>query len=52
MMIAKVAPKRKILLFFAIEPSMEVIRDFCVSLIFISFSKEKILNKEGKKESN
>ena len=36
------------LYFFAIDPSIDVIKDFSVSLIFISFSKEKEFRSEGK----
>ena len=47
--IINVKPKRKIRLFLAIEPRIDVIKDFSVSLIIISFSEEKILNSEGKR---
>ena len=49
--ISKVLPKIKILFFFVNEPNKEVIRDFSVSLIFISFSDENKFNKEGKNKN-
>ena len=36
------------LYFIAIDQSIDVIKDFSVSLIFISFSKEKEFRREGK----
>ena len=41
-------PKRKILLFFAIEPRIEVTNDFSVSLTLISFSDANRFISDGK----
>ena len=45
--IIRVAPKIMILLFFVKEPNADVIKDFSVSFMPISFSEERILISEG-----
>ena len=49
MTIMEVNPKIKILVFFAIDPRNEVIKDCSVFFTLISFSEEKILINEGSK---
>ena len=47
MIINVVDPNRMTRLFFAVLASIDVIKDFSVCFILISFSDEKILNKDG-----
>ena len=42
--------KNQIIIFFAIEPNIDVIKDFSESLTFISLLVEKIINKDGNKK--